>query len=157
MRLKILRTALQASTCSFRSTGTSTHGSSKKTFAEFVRNTFKRGIYGQFTSVRSKKVKAYNEIPVLLPSNPSPSSEQASCFTYRFTFLHHSGEKAGAFLTPRRLALHSAGFVCVSPVWSSRSTVPSALLLEQPPMFPINEVQHDQSTVLARKKMNLLP
>ena len=41
MRLKIIRTALQASTCSFKSMGTSTHGSSKKTFAAFVRNTLK--------------------------------------------------------------------------------------------------------------------
>lgn len=44
----MLRTALQASTCSFSSTGTSGQGSSKKTFAEFVRNTFRTGIDRQF-------------------------------------------------------------------------------------------------------------
>lgn len=42
MRLKIIKTALQASTCSFKSMGTSAHGSSKKTFAAFVKNTLKQ-------------------------------------------------------------------------------------------------------------------
>lgn len=115
MRLKMLRTALQASTCSFSSTGTSVHGSSRKTFAEFVRNTWHW--HPICTVLGMKTGKTCNKILVLLQLNLSLSLEEVSCFTHHFTFLCYSSKEPGGITVPPRLSM---GFVGVSSAWAGK-------------------------------------